>query len=293
MDAHALHFGFKTTQYIPYEDIRRAWLEADPIEEIDSAWLFDHPMPIGRGDPAGYCLDGWTTLAALAAQTSRLRLGLMVASNTNQTPPWLAKRAATVDVISGGRLEFGFGAGGGEREHTAYLTDLFPAAERVRRLEEAIQIIRRMWTERAVDFAGKYYQVVEAYCEPKPIQQPTPPFVIGGAGEQLTLRVVAKQADVWNFPGWAGVGRPDIGEFTRRNDVLNRHCEEIGRDPATIRRSAQMIVTREKPEDIREDILALIRAGASHFVIGMRPPIEGAAKWLAEEVIRPVREAVG
>src|SRR5215467_254871 len=129
-DGRPLHFGIKTTQYFPYEDILAA---------IESAWLFDHPMPIGRADPSGPCLDGWTLLAALAAQTTRLRLGLMVASNANQTPALLAKRAATLDIISHGRLEFGLGAGGVEREHTAYGTELFSAGERVRRLDEACQ----------------------------------------------------------------------------------------------------------------------------------------------------------
>src|SRR6476659_9964935 len=104
-DRTKLHFGIKTTQYFPYEDILRVWLEADSLPLIESAWLFDHPMPIMRSAPNGPCLDGWTTLAALAGQTQRLRLGLMVASNANQTPPQLAKRAATLDIISHGRLE--------------------------------------------------------------------------------------------------------------------------------------------------------------------------------------------
>ena len=193
-----LSFGIKTTQYFAYEDILRVWLEADTVPDIDHAWLFDHPMPILRSNPSGPCLDGWTLLAALAAQTTRLRLGLMVASNVNQTPPWLAKRAATVDIISRGRLEFGLGAGGVEREHEAYGTDLFPPAERIRRLGEACQIIKRLWTEPVVDFEGRYYHFKEAYCEPKPVQQPTPPFVIGAVGEQLSLRVAARHADIWN-----------------------------------------------------------------------------------------------
>src|SRR5690349_2576035 len=124
-NSQKLHFGIKTTQYFPYEDIQRIWLEADALPLIEHAWLFDHPMPIMRANPNGTCLDGWITLSALAAQTKRLQLGLMVASNANQTPPQLAKRAATVDVISNGRLEFGIGAGGVEREHTAYGTDFY------------------------------------------------------------------------------------------------------------------------------------------------------------------------
>ena len=183
-DSQKLHFGIKTTQYFSYEDILRVWQEADTVSSIEHAWLFDHPMPIGRADPGGPCLDGWTLLAALAAQTRRLRLGLMVASNANQSPALLAKRAATLDIISHGRLEFGLGAGGVEREHTAYGTDFFPAGERIRRLGEACEIIRRMWTEPIVNFEGRYYQLNQTYCEPKPLQKPTPPFVIGGVGEQ-------------------------------------------------------------------------------------------------------------
>jgi alkanesulfonate monooxygenase SsuD/methylene tetrahydromethanopterin reductase-like flavin-dependent oxidoreductase (luciferase family) len=185
---------------LSYEDILRVWQEADTLPSIEHAWLFDHPMPIMRADPSGPCLDGWTLLAVLAAQTRRLRLGLMVASNANQPPALLAKRAATLDIISHGRLEFGLGAGGVEREHTAYGTDFFPDGERVRRLGEACEIIRHMWTEPVVNFEGRYYHLSETYCEPKPIQKPTPPFVIGGVGEKLILRIVAQHADVWNYP---------------------------------------------------------------------------------------------
>jgi alkanesulfonate monooxygenase SsuD/methylene tetrahydromethanopterin reductase-like flavin-dependent oxidoreductase (luciferase family) len=298
-----LHFGIKTTQYIPYDDIRRIWLEADTLPAIEHAWLFDHPMPIGRLAPSGPCLDGWTVLAALAAQTQRLRLGLMVASNANQTPAQLAKRASTLDVISGGRLEFGFGAGGVEREHSAYGTDFFPAAERVRRLDEACQIIRRLWTEPVVDFDGRFYHLTEAYCEPKPVQQPAPPFIIGGAGEQLTLRVVARHADVWNYPGLvlsgsapAGASSVAIGveDFQRKSRVLDGYCTEIGRDPAGLARSVQLIFGREDTEATRQLLQAFIAAGATHLVLGVRQgPYAGLARWLCDEIIEPVRGAVG
>lgn len=291
MTEQKLHFGIKTTQYVAYEDILRVWLEADKLPNIEHAWLFDHPMPIGRADPAGPCLDGWTLLAALAAQTKRLRLGLMVASNVNQTPPWLAKRAATVDIISHGRLEFGLGAGGLEREHTAYGTDLFPPGERVRRLGEACEIIRRMWTEPVVDFEGRYYHFQQAYCEPKPVQKPTPPFVIGGVGEQLTLRIVAQHADVWNYPRYP-LGT--VEEFQQKNDVLDRYCAEIGRDPATLMRSVQFLIDpRENPVTTRQTILDFIEAGATHLVLGPRTLQEGIARWISEEIIGPVREAIG
>jgi len=297
-----LHFGIKTTQYIPYADIVRIWQEAEGYPAIEHAWLFDHPMPIGRADPSGPCLDGWTVLAALAGQTQRLRLGLMVASNANQTPAQLAKRAATLDVISNGRLEFGLGAGGVEREHTAYGTDLFPPGERIRRLDEACQIIRRMWTEPVVDFEGRYYHMAQAYCEPKPVQKPTPPFILGGAGEQLTLRVVAQQADVWNYPGLVISGPAPAGaasvvssvqEFQHKSAVLDGYCAEIGRDPASLARSVQLIFGREDPATTRQILQDFIAAGATHLVLGVRqPPYEGMARWLSEEIIEPVRESV-
>lgn len=250
MTEQKLHFGIKTTQYFAYEDILRVWQEADTLLSIEHAWLFDHPMPIMRADPAGPCLDGWTLLTALAAQTKRLRLGLMVASNANQTPAQLAKRAATLDIISHGRLEFGLGAGGVEREHTAYGTDFFPPGERIRRLGEACEIIRRMWTQPMVDFEGRYYQLQQTYCELKPVQKPTPPFVIGGVGEQLTLRVIAQYADVWNYPRFP-LGT--VEEFQQKNRVLDGYCAEIGRDPATLVRSVQFIIDpHENPATTRQ-----------------------------------------
>jgi alkanesulfonate monooxygenase SsuD/methylene tetrahydromethanopterin reductase-like flavin-dependent oxidoreductase (luciferase family) len=284
-----LHFGIKTTQYIPYVDILRIWQEAESLPVLEHAWLFDHPMPIGRADPAGPCLDGWTVLAALAAQTQRLRLGLMVASNANQTPALLAKRAATVDVVSQGRLEFGLGAGGVEREHLAYGTDFFPAAERVRRLGEACEIIRRLWTEPVVDFEGRYYQLREAYCEPKPVQKPTPPFVLGGSGERITLRFVARHAAVWNFPGTPGDAHGGLEEFQHKSRVLDGYCAELGRDPATLTRSIQVLLDpREDPAPTRRALREFVAAGATYFVLAPRRPDEGIAHWLVREIIEPV-----
>lgn len=286
-DNQRLHFGIKTTQYFPYEDILRVWQEADTLPTIEHAWLFDHPMPIMRADPAGPCLDGWTVLAALAAQTKRLRLGLLVASNANQTPALLAKRAATLDIISHGRLEFGLGAGGVEREHTAYGTDFFPAGERVRRLGEACEIIWRMWTEPVVNFEGRYYQLSEIYCEPKPLQKPAPPFVIGGVGEQLTLRIVAQYADVWNYPRFP-LGT--VEEFQHKNRVLDGYCAEIDRDPTTLARSVQFIIDpREDPVITRQLVQGFIAAGATHLVLGPRILEEGIAHWMCEEIIGPLR----
>jgi alkanesulfonate monooxygenase SsuD/methylene tetrahydromethanopterin reductase-like flavin-dependent oxidoreductase (luciferase family) len=286
-DGKKLSFGLKTTQYFPYTDILRVWQEADTIPSIDHAWLFDHPMPIGQADPGGPCLDGWTLLAALAARTQRMRLGLMVASNANQTPAQLAKRAATVDVISNGRLEFGFGAGGApEREHTAYGIPRYSPGETVRRFGEACEIIRRLWTEPVVNFEGRYYQLKEAYCEPKPVHKPMPPFVLGGRGEQLTLRVVAQYAEVWNCPGLPGSPQEAIAGFQHKNRVLDRYCAEIGRDPSTLARSIQIIIDpRENPASTRQLVQDYIAAGATYIVLALRRVDGGVAHWLSEEII--------
>lgn len=285
---NTLHFGIKTTQYAPYEDILRVWQEADAIPSIEHAWLFDHPMPIFRADPGGPCLDGWTLLAALAAQTERLRLGLMVASNLNQTPQWLAKRAATIDVISGGRLELGLGAGGGEeRERLAYGTPTYSAGELVGRLGEACEIIRRMWSEPAVDYTGRYYRAIQAYCAPQPVQRPMPPFVLGGVGEQRTLRIVARYADVWNYPRYP-LGT--VEEFQHKSQLVDEYCAEIGRDPASIARSVQILIDpREDPAPTRELVSGFIAAGATHLVLAPRGLPQGIAHWIDEQVIQLVR----
>src|SRR6185312_8424958 len=150
------------------------------------------------------------------------------------------------------------------REHSAYGIPLYAPGERIRRMGEACEIIRLMWTETAPSFDGKYYQLKEAYCEPKPVQRPYPPFVIGGSGEQLTLRMVAKYADIWNF-----VGGP-IDSFHHKSEVLARHCAAIGRDPATIERSVQIPVIPEDLKTTYNVAQTFIEAGATHLVMNLR-----------------------
>ncbi len=279
-----LRFGIKTApQFTTYEDMLKVWLEADTIPEIEHAWLFDHFMPLGN-DPTGPCLEGWTVLSAFAAMTKRLRIGLMVTGNTYRHPAVLANMGATVDVISQGRLDFGIGAGWNELEHTAYGIPLYAPGERIRRMGEACEVIKLLWTETAPDFDGQYYQLQGAYCNPKPIQKPFPPFVIGGGGEQLTLRMVAKYADIWNFAGGP------VDAFIHKNEILDSHCATIGRDPATIERSVQMMVDPNDMETTRNITRSFIEAGATHLVLNLRAPYpEGIATRLAEEVIRPLQ----
>ena len=282
-----LRFGIKTMpQNTTYEDILRVWREADAISIIEHAWVFDHFYPINVPDTTGPCLEGWTLLAALAAQTERLRLGVMVTGNTYRHPAVLANMGATVDNISHGRLDFGIGAAWNEQEHTAYGIPLFAPGERIRRLGEACEVIRRLWTEDSVTFAGKYYQLTEARCEPKPVQKPYPPFIIGGSGEQLTLRVVAQYANIWNAAAAAGGAE----EFARKSAVLDGHCAAIGRDPAEIERSVQLLIN---PTDLavgRETLRPFIDAGATHIILYLRAPFApGIVQRMADEIAEPLR----
>lgn len=280
-----LRFGIKTApQYTTYQAMLQVWEEADKIPAIEHAWLFDHFMPI-TGDPTGPCLEGWTLLAAYAARTKNLRVGIMVTGNTYRHPAVLANIGATVDVISDGRLDFGIGAGWNEMEHNAYGIPLYPAGERIRRLGEACEIIKRMWTEETPTFEGRYYQVKDARCEPKPVQKPYPPFVIGGSGEQLTLRIVAQYADIWNF-----VGGP-VELFSHKVAILTQHCEAIGRDPSAIEYSIQMPVDYKNFTVTRDTLRPYIEAGASHIILNLRYPYPTRiAEQVTEEIIQPLQQ---
>jgi F420-dependent oxidoreductase-like protein len=262
--------------------MQRVWLEADATPIIEHAWLFDHFMPI-NGHTTGPCLEGWTLLSAFAALTKRLRVGVMVTGNTYRHPAVLANMGATVDIISNGRLEFGIGAGWNEMEHSAYGIPLYNPGERLRRLAEACEVIKRMWTETAPDFDGQYYQLKQAYCEPKPVQKPYPPFVIGGSGEKVTLRIAAQYADIWNFVGGS------IETFQHKNEVLDAHCAALGRDPKAIERSVQFQVNPDNLETLRNNIHDFVRAGATHLILGLRYPYpEGIVTRLAAEVAEPL-----
>jgi F420-dependent oxidoreductase-like protein len=275
-----LSFGIKTApQDLTYEEIRTVWRDADAIESIEHAWLFDHFAPI-NGHLDGPCLEGWTALAALAAETKRLRIGLMVTGNTYRHPAVLAKMAATVDVISNGRLDLGIGAGWNVYEHDSMGIPLYAPGERIRRLGEACEIITSLFTRRLTTYDGRYYQLKDARCEPKPVQKPFPPFVIGGSGEQLTLRVVAQHASVWNFGG------SDPAQFKHKQDVLRQHCEAVGRDFSEIALSIQIQVFPDDLQKTIDTVQSLVDAGATHIILNLRPPIpSGIVARVAEEVI--------
>jgi len=278
-------FGIMTApMQVGYHDILRVWREADTVPEIEHAWLFDHLMPIG-GDPDGPAYEGWTLLSALAAQTRRLRLGVMVTSNRFRPPAMLAKIATTVDIVSGGRLDFGIGVGSrpdhplARREYEAHGLPFHDSAQAVASLAESCTVIRRLWTEEEpFDFHGTHHHLTGAFGSPKPIQRPHPPILIGGRSA-ATLRVVAEHADLWNIPGG------DIDDAINRSALLDRYCAEIGRDPAAITRSIHLSVSYDKPEVTRDAIGEAVDAGFRHIVLGLSAPYPtGVARWVADEL---------
>lgn len=291
-------FGIKTVPvHTGYDELVRVWREADDLPLIEHGWLWDHLMPL-FGDPHGPAFEGWTLLAALAAQTRRLELGLLVTGNLARPPAVLAKMAATVDVISGGRMVLGLGVGATDhprpgqelavREYRAYGLPLPPPAEGVGRLAESCALIHRMWTEKIFDFPGRYYRLAGVRCEPKPLRRP--PLLIGGWGTR-TLRVAAQYADVWNVPG---PPHNDVEFVARRSRVLDEHCLTIGRDPAEIIRSVQTHVHYDDPRRTREAVLSLTDVGVTHFALNLPMPLRtGLARWVNDQIIEPVHALVG
>jgi len=208
----------------------------------DTACVSDHFMPNTR-EREGAVLEAWSTLSALAAVVPRMRIGTIVLGNTYRHPAVVAKMAAQVDIISGGRLLFGIGAAWQRNEHEAYGIPFYTMRERLERLDEACTVIRLLWTERRSNFNGRYYQLADAPLDPKPVQKPHPELMIGGGGERVTLRIAAKHADHWNV--WGG---PKV--LARKSAVLEEHCSKLGRDSKSINRSVNMalLITNSKAD---------------------------------------------
>lgn len=274
-----LRFGIKTAPR-HVDTLVEVWREADTLPIFEHAWLSDHFISL-RGDQVQPCLESWTLLTVLAAQTQRLRVGVMVTGNTYRHPAVLAKMAATVDIIAHGRLNFGLGTGWDQKEHEMFGIPLPSPGERVRRFGEACELIRRLWTEPVVNFAGRSYQLREAQCEPKPIQKPTPPFVLAGEGAH-TLRVIARYADVWD----CSVETPE--QYRQKSTLLESYCAAIGRNPATIEHSRHISVDPSHLDMALRQTRAFIEAGATHIIYSVsRSEI---LHRLAEEVAFPLRE---
>jgi len=312
---HRITFGVKTSQAnTTYEDVLRVWREADQVGVFEHAWLWDHLVPL-RGEVTGSALEAWTLLAALAAQTERLRLGVIVTSNRLRPPALLAKMAATVDRIANGRLVFGIGAGGSavqdpaglalvRRELDAYGIPIVPTGEAIDALDEACVIAKRMWTEtEPFDFDGRWYQLTGAICEPKPVQPGGPPIMIGAAGNR-SLRVVARHADIWNCPT-----RGDVTTFSELSRILDEASAEIGRDPSEIERSVQLLVNASRSATpaaqsglpqvadaarTRDLVLEFTDAGVTHVVLApVASDTDRPVQWLADEIVEPIRQQLG
>ena len=241
MATHPVRFGIQTGQQnLPWEEIRDVWQKADAWG-YDSLWGFDHFYPIFV-DPEGPCLEAWTMLSALAQATRRAHVGLLVSGNTYRHPCVTAKMAATVDHVSGGRLNLGIGAGWFELEHRSFGIDFKTVPGRLQALDEALQIIRGMFTQPRTTVHGRHYTVTDAIGLPKPLQQPHPPIMIGGTGEKILLRIVAKHADMWN----AGASAERMREL---GQVIARHGEAVRRDTGRIEKTVTMpLCYRAAPE---------------------------------------------
>ena len=262
-----MRFGIKTVpEHTSWGDMLDVWRAADEIELFETAWNFDHFYPI-IGDGDGPCLEAWVTLSALAQATSRIRIGCMVNGVPYRHPALVANMAASLDIVSDGRLELGLGAGWNEQETEAYGIDLLPIGQRMDRFEEAVEVVDSLLSNEFTTFRGKYFQLEQARCEPKGPQQPRPPIVIGGAGEKRTLRIAARFAQHWNI----SFVTPD--QFIKKNEILLTHCESVGRDSSLITRSVQIISGADQdPVEVADEAAALFAAGVDEVIFMLSTP---------------------
>ena len=308
-----LQFGITTPQnHVTYDELQRVWQAAEELG-YDSAWLFDHFLPIW-GDVEGPCLEAMVTLTALAMRTQRLRVGVLVLGNTYRHPAVLAKMAASLDIVTQGRLELGMGAAWYGLEHESYGIPFPRTADRIHMLGEALQVMKLLWTEPRVNFRGRYYSLTDARCQPKALQTPHPPLWVGGGGERLTLRVVAEYADGWDY-----MGSPEA--YSQKLRVLADHCKAVGRDIGSVRKAVHLVLGIDhdprraeaktmdaflrfgiSPEEARQGAIMgtpqqcidrigqYAALGVGHFIIELRPPYDyGELELFAKEVIPAFR----
>lgn len=258
-----IRLGFWTSASTPWDEVVEQWRT---IEELgfDCAGIPDHLMPTGGSVDAPY-LEAWVSLSALAALTTRIRIAVLVTGNLYRNPALLAKMAATLDHVSNGRLDLGIGAGWYAEEHRAYGYDFPSAGERVDRLRESIEVVRALMGGGRTSFQGRFYQLDDAPFAPLPVQQGGLPIMIGAQGNRM-LRLVAEQGDIWNL-------NDSPARMAELGAILNRHCAEIGRDPASIRWSAFGFPTVlghdpfESVEIFEADVRAYVAAGATEVTM--------------------------
>jgi F420-dependent oxidoreductase-like protein len=266
-------FAVKTpTHHTTWERMLEVWTAADEIDLYESAWNFDHFYPI-RGDTDGPCLEAWVTLTALAQATNRIHIGTMVNGMHFRHPAVTASMASSLDIVSGGRLELGLGAGWNQVEADAYGMELGTVDERMTRFEEGTEVIHLLLTEERTDFSGHFYTLTDARNEPKPLQSPRPPIVIGGRGEKRTLRLVARFAAMWD----ALFTEDDAGEWRRLRDVMWAHCQDVGRDPAEISCSSHLRIAPDPdPAEVAARAARMFEEGIDVVILGLGATHDGA-----------------
>ena len=259
-------FAVKTPpQHGPWQDFLDVWRATDDCETFAQAWNFDHFYPL-TGDTHGPCLESWTMLGALAQATSRIRIGSMVNGMHYRHPAITANMAATVDIISDGRLTLGMGAGWNIEESNAYGIELGSVKERLDRFEEGVEVIVRLLGQEVTDFSGRHFTITDARCEPNPVQSPIP-LLIGGSGPKRTLRIVAQWAQAWD----GGFGSP--AQWQEKNEVLLGHCADIGRDPSEIMRTAHIgWEAGADPSWLADQAAHLVDVGVDQVIFSMRGP---------------------
>jgi alkanesulfonate monooxygenase SsuD/methylene tetrahydromethanopterin reductase-like flavin-dependent oxidoreductase (luciferase family) len=284
-----VRFGICTDQNLPFETLVERWQYFEQLG-FDSAWDCDHFNQPSRPDGPYY--EGWTLLAALAARTERIRVGVLVSSNTFRHPALIAQMAVTLDHVSNGRLELGFGAGWFVPEHERFGIEFLPPGERVAQFREAVEIVDSLLRNETTTFAGRYYQLDGAYVRPAPLQKPRPPLTLGAHRTRM-LRICAEYADSWNSFG-------TVDEIRERNQILDEHCTAIGRDPREITRSfygwASNMTEQGLPDPWEsaaafEDVIGrYAEVGISEFVMDQPPPEQlGVLEQVASDVIPRLR----
>jgi len=276
-----MRFAVKTRpEHQTWEELRDAWIAADEIPLFESAWNWDHFYPL-TPPYEGPNFEAWTMLAAMAQATRRIRIGCQVTGMIYRHPAVLANMAATVDIISGGRLELGLGAGWNQMETDAYGIDLPPLKERFDRFDEGVEAIVRLLSQPTTTFGGQYVKLTEARCEPKPVQQPHPPVTIGGRGKRRTLRTVARWAQQWN----AIASSPE--EWLELKEVLAGHCAALGRDVNEITCSVNV---RIEPDGDLETVVAAV---AAYRDVGADLVIMNLPLHPKPDSLKPLAEALG
>ena len=281
--SHPVRIGLKLAQGAPIEVFKQVWRVADEAG-FDHCWAFDHLVAL---DPAGrprLLFEGWSLVCAMAVATTRTRIGLLVGGMAYRHPALLAKIAVTADHLSGGRLEFGIGAGWAERERAMYgIDDSHP----VGRFREGLDVLELLWSGERVSYKGSYFELKDAVAAPSPVQKPRPPIWIGAGGPQM-LRLTAERADVWNPSG------EGLDAALKAAEQLVRHCEEAGRDPATIRWSTQVPFDGRDAAAAVDELQRWRDAGFTELVVYCSgdDPL-AAADAAAEKILAALREKPG